>query len=101
MYNSVVMIVRGVHVDTKICCEIQNNHYGPPRTMLLVGKTNEKEMTQLRYNKKSKKNMVTRATGNIFKIPHSSIRSSLAAFTTEKIVSKIILSIDLIRTNTS
>ena len=57
MYNSVVMIVRGVHVDTKICCEIQNNHYGPPRTMLLVGKTNEKEMTQLRYNKK------------IFKIP--------------------------------
>ena len=23
------------------CFEIQNNHYGPPRTMLLVGKTNQ------------------------------------------------------------
>ena len=55
MYNSVVMIVRGVHVDTKICCEIQNNHYGPPRTMLLVGKTNEKEMTHWDTIKKVKK----------------------------------------------
>ena len=24
-----------------ICCEIQNDHYGPPRTMWLVGKSNQ------------------------------------------------------------
>ena len=24
-----------------LCCEIQNNHCGPPKTMLLVGKINQ------------------------------------------------------------
>ena len=35
-----VVCTKEIVVKHTTCLEVQNNHYGPPRTMLLVGKIN-------------------------------------------------------------